>query len=220
MSYLREFPEANMQDFLYAANHEAPFLFLEVARTLLICKSQLTHKDREMLGAYCLSLNNALQPIQVHSRNFAALGGERWRIQDLVRDPSFASVDDKFHPLLDIVRKATEKADSVCKADIEACYEVGWNGHTIFLVSAITGFFNQMSRWVNMLGMKFDEEEVIGSSEFLIASGYDASWDPSSGEPASNPSLSDEEYVQKYPDHLDTSFELGEQRQVDAGNRT
>ena len=107
MSYLREFPEANMQDFLYAANHEAPLLFVEVGRSLLTCKSQLTHKEREMLGVYCLSLNNALQPIHVHSRNFVALGGERWLIQDLVRDKSFSSIDAKFHPLFNIIRKAT-----------------------------------------------------------------------------------------------------------------
>ena len=49
MSSLREFPEANMQDFLYAANHEAPLLFVEIGRTLLTCKSQLTHMEREML---------------------------------------------------------------------------------------------------------------------------------------------------------------------------
>jgi hypothetical protein len=214
MSYLREFPEANMQDFLYAANHEAPRLFVEVGRTLLTCKSQLTHREREMLGAYCLSLNNALQPIHVHSRNFSLLGGERWLIQDLVRDESYASVDEKLHPLLSIVRKGTEKADGVCKADIEACYGAGWNGHTIFLVSSMTGFFNHMSRWVNMLGMKYDEEEVIGSSEFLIASGYDGSWDPSTGEPAPAPSLTDAEYMKKFPDYLETGFELGEQSQV------
>ena len=214
MSYLREFPEANMQDFLYAANHEAPKLFVEVARTVLICKSQLTHREREMLGAYCLSLNNALQPIHVHSRNFSLLGGERWVIQDLVRDQSYASVEEKFHPLLTIIRKATEKADSVCKADVEACYEAGWNGHTIFLVSSMTGFFNQMSRWVNILGMKYDEEEVMGSSDFLIASGYDGSWDPASGDPAPEPSLTDEQYIAKYPDYLDTGFELGEQSKV------
>jgi hypothetical protein len=78
----------------------------------------------------------------------------------------------------------------------------------------MTGFFNHMSRWVNILGMKYDEEEVIGSSEFLMASGYDGNWDPSSGEPAPNPSLTDEEYAKKYPDYLDTGFDLGEQSQV------
>ena len=214
MSYLREFPQANMQDFLYATNHEAPGLFVEVGRSILTCKSQLTHREREMMGAYCLSLNNALQPIHVHSRNFSLLGGERWLVQDLVRDSKYQSVDAKYHPLLTIIRKATEKADSVCKADIDACYDAGWNGHTIFLVSSMTGFFNHMSRWVNILGMKYDEEEVQGSSEYLTTSGYDGSWDPSSGKPAPNPSLSDEDYAKKYPDYRNTSFELGEQRKV------
>jgi hypothetical protein len=208
-----------MQDFLYAANHEAPRLFVEVGRSLLTCKSQLTHKEREMLGAYCLSLNNALQPIHVHSRNFSLLGGERWLVQDLVRDERYQGVDARFHPLLTIVRKATEQADGVCKADIEACYEAGWSGHTIFIVSSMIGFFNHMSRWVNTLGMKYDEEEVIGSSEYLVASGYDANWDPASGEPAPSPSLTDEGYIRKYPDYLDTGFELGEQSQVNVAGQ-
>ena len=81
----------------------------------------------------------------------------------------------------------------------------------------MTGFFNHMARWVNILGMKYDEEEVIGSSGFLIASGYDGNWDPASGEPAPNPSLTDEQYKEKYPDYLDTGFELGEQTQVSVG---
>ena len=67
---------------------------------------------------------------------------------------------------------------------------------------------------MNILGMKYDEEEVQGSSEYLTTSGYDGSWDPSSGKPAPNPSLSDEDYAKKYPDYRNTSFELGEQRKV------
>ena len=79
------------------------------------------------------------------------------------------------------------------------------------------GFFNHMSRWVNTLGMKYNEEEVIGSSEYLMASGYDGSWDPSSMQPAPNPSLTDEDYIKKYPDYLETGFELGAQDQVGVG---
>ncbi len=214
MSYLREFPGANMQDFLYGADHDAPGLFVDIGRSLLTCESQLTHKDREMLAAFCLSLNNALQPINVHSRNFSLLGGERWLIQDLVRDPSYQSIEARYRPLLHIMSKATQKADSVCKADIDAAYEAGWNGHTIHIVAAMTGFFNLMSRWVNILGMKYDEEEVMGSSEFLTGTGYDRNFDPDSGQPPENPSLNDEDYKRKFPDYMDTSFGIAEQSQV------
>jgi hypothetical protein len=214
MSYLREFPGANMQDFLYGTNSETPGLFVDVGRSILTSKSQLTHKDREMMAAYCLSLNNALQPINVHSRNFSLLGGERWLIQDLVRDNTYQSVDAKYRPLLTIIRKSTEKADSVTKADVETAYEAGWNGHTVHLVATLSGFFNQMSRWVNILGMKYDEEEVMGSSEFLIMSGYDRNFDPSSGKPAPNPSLTDEQYKKKYPDYMKTGFAMSDQSKV------
>ncbi len=214
MSYLREFPGANMQDFLYGTNLTTPGLFVDVGRSILISESQLTHKDREMMAAYCLSLNNALQPINVHSRNFALLGGERWLIQDLVRDPGYQSVEERYRPLLTIIRKSTEKADSVNKADVEAAYEAGWNGHTIHLVATLSGFFNQMARWVNILGMKYDEEEVQGSSEFLLMSGYDRNFDPTSGKEPEGPSLTDENYKKKYPDYKNVGFVIEEQKQV------
>ena len=209
MSYLREFPTANMQDFLYGTEIETPYLFVEVGRSIMRCKSQLTHMEREMLGVFCLSLNNALQPINVHSRNFSMLGGDRWLIQDLVRDKNYNSVEARFHPLLDIIRFSTEKPDSVCKADIEACYGAGWNGHTVNLVASLSGFFNQMSRWVNILGMKYDEEEVMGSSEYLTNMGYG---------PNDEPGLKDDEYKTKYPDYMDTTFVMKDQSRVSVDN--
>ena len=209
MSYLREFPTANMQDFLYGTEIETPSLYLEVGRSILRCKSQLTHKEREMMAAFCLSLNNALQPINVHSRNFALLGGERWLIQDLVRDQNYSSVDGKFHPLLNIIRKSTAKADSVCKSDIEACYESGWNGHTVHLIATLAGFFNQMARWVNILGMRYDEEEVMGSSDYLTNMGYG---------PNDVPGLKDDEYKAKYPDYMETTFAMKDQNRVNVEN--
>ena len=206
MSYLEEFPGANMQDFLYGTELETPALFVEVGRSILRNQSQLTHREREMMAAYCLSLNNALQPINVHSRNFSLLGGERWLIQDLVRDPEYNSIDAKYRPLLTVIRKSTQRADSVCKKDVDACYAAGWNGHTIHLVATLSGFFNQMSRWVNILGMKYDEEEVTSSSEYLTHTGYG---------PNDEPGLTDDEYVNKFPDYLETAFEMGNQDRVE-----
>ena len=205
MSYLREFPDANMQDFLYGTELETPSLFVEVGRSILRSKSQLTHMEREMLASFCVSLNNAQQPINVHSRNFSLLGGDRSLIQDLVRDPQHESVELKFRPLLHIIRKSTEKADSVTKSDVAACYDAGWNGHTVHLVATLSGFFNQMSRWVNILGMKYDEEEVIGSSDYLTNTGYG---------PNDSKGLTDEEYKKEFPDYLDTTFVMKDQSRV------
>ena len=55
MSYLREFPTANMQDFLYGTELETPFLFVEVGRSILKSKSQLTQMEREMMASYCVT---------------------------------------------------------------------------------------------------------------------------------------------------------------------
>jgi len=108
------------------------------------------------------------------------------------------------------VRKSTAKADSVTRIDVAACYEAGWNGHTVHLVATLAGFFNQMSRWVNILGMKYDEEEVIGSSDYLTNSGYG---------PNDSKGLSDEEYREKFPDYMDTTFEMKDQNRVNVSSQ-
>jgi hypothetical protein len=205
MSYLREFPGANMQDFLYGTNLEAPGLFIEVARSLIKSKSQLTHKEREMIVSFVAYLNNAHQPVNVHTRNFVALGGESWVIQDLARNSSHTAVEAKYRPLLQVARKLTEQADSVSKEDVDACYDAGWNGHTIHLVISLASFLNHMTRWVNSTGFKYSQEEVMASSEYLITQGYG---------PNDSPGLSDEEYKKKYPDYMETSFSLSEQSRV------
>jgi hypothetical protein len=205
MSYLRELPNANMQDFLYGTDSETPYLLVDTVRTILKCESQLTHKDRELQAVFVLSLNNAMQPIHVHSRNFALLGGDRSIVQDLVRDPQHRAVPENYRPLFNILRKSTEKSDSVCQADIDACYDAGWNGHTIHLVATLVGMFNAMPRWVNTLGMKYDEEEVIGSSDYLINQGYG---------PDDRPSLTDEQYKERYPDYKNKGLVMSEQQRV------
>ncbi|TDI81307.1 MAG: hypothetical protein E2O80_05000 [Betaproteobacteria bacterium] len=205
MSYLHEFPGANMQDFLYGTDLEAPFLFLEVARSLIKSKSQLTHKEREMIVAFVAYLNNAHQPVNVHTRNFVALGGESWIVQDLGRNPANTAVEPKFRPLIAIARKLTEQADGVTKDDVDACYDAGWNGHTVHLVISLASFLNHMTRWVNSTGFTYSQEEVIGSSEYLIGQGYG---------PNDSPGLTDDEYKKKYPDYMDTTFVMKDQGQV------
>ena len=199
MSYLREFPGANMQDIWFGANLETPPLYFEIARLTYRCKSQLTHKDREMMGGFSMSLLNCPEPQGVHTRNFTFAGGERWLIPDLVRDPTFMSVEEKYRPLLVLIRKSLERADSVNKADVDACYDAGWNGHTVQIVSALTAFSSQLALWINMLGMRYDEEEIIESSNNITTGGYGEN---------DGPCLTDEQYKEKYPDYLDTNFKI------------
>ncbi len=205
MSYLRELPEANMQDFLYGTDSETPYLLVDTCRSILKCESQLTHKDRELQAVFVLSLNNALQPMHVHSRNYALLGGDRSIVQDLVRDPEHRAVEPKYRPLFNLLRKSTTKPDSIFKADIDACYDAGWNGHTIHLVATLVGMFNCMPRWVNTLGMKYHEEEIQGSSDYLINTGYG---------PNDTPSLNDEDYKAKFPNYENKGLEMVDQERV------
>lgn len=111
--------------------------------------------------------------MNVHIRCFALLGGEAWKIHDLVKDPLHRCVEEKFRPLLHIVRKLTlEGSNSVCKAEIDACYDAGWDGDTIFRVTVLTGMYNMMLRWVSATGVKYTPEEIIASSDGLTRNGY------------------------------------------------
>ena len=186
MSYLREYPNATMQDFLYFTGHDEFEHILHAFRLLMKGPSQLTHADREMIGAYCNALQGVPQPVNVHTRCFRLLGGEGWKIQDLLKDPEHRCVDEKYRPLLNIVRKLTlDGSHSVCKADIDACYDAGWDGDAIYRTVVLTGAYNMMLRWVSALGIDYTPEEVIASSDGLTQNGYN-------GE---GPGLNDADYM-------------------------
>ena len=82
------------------------------------------------------------------------------------------------------MRKLTQDARSVCKADVDACYDAGWDGDAIFRAIMLTGMYGMMMRWVSATGIRYTPEEVIASSDGLTGKGY-------AGE---GPGLTDEEY--------------------------
>ena len=172
MSYLHEYPDATLQEFL--TNEVGSFgdLCYEMGRRVMREESALTHKEREMMAAFCLALQGVQQPLNVHSRCYALLGGDHWRIQDLVKDDQHRAACEKLRPLLQIVRKLTGKTGSVCHADIDECYAVGWDGEAINRTIVLTGFFNMMARWNSGAGMKYTAEEIVMASDGLTDYGY------------------------------------------------
>jgi hypothetical protein len=197
MSYLRELPNACMQDFLYYAECDELDHILQAFAKLLREPSLLTHAERELFGTYALALNNAQQPLNVHGRVLALHGGEQWKVQDLVKDPEHRCLEHRLRPVAHIVRKLTFNAHSICKADIEACYEAGFDGRTLHQIVYLTGLFACMSRWTSALGMKYTPEEIINSSDGLYNNGY-------FGE---GPGLHDEDYREQIlPQHKPIPF--------------
>lgn len=63
----------------------------------------------------------------------------------------------------------------------------------------LAGFFNMMPRWVNGLGMKYNAEEIMGSSDYLTNQGYG---------PNDTSGLNDEDY-------METTFEMNDQNRVE-----
>ena len=172
MSYLKELPNACTQDFLYYAECDEIEHILQIFSKLMRGPSQLTHAERELMGTFVLALNNAHQPLNVHGRVLALLGGDQWKVQDLIKDPEHRCVDEKLRPLYAVVRKLVGNAHSVSKADIDACYDAGWDGRTIHGVVFIMSLFCTMARWTSALGMKYSAEEIIASSDGLAFNGY------------------------------------------------
>jgi len=173
MSYLKEWPNSTMQDFLYFNGFDEFEDILNAFAKLMKQPSQLTHADREMIAAYCNSLQQVPQPMNVHTRCFELLGGEGWKIPDLVKDPQHRCVDEKYRPLLSVVRKLTlDGTNAVCGADVEACYDAGWDGDAIRRTVMLTAALNMMLRWVSALGIQYDAEEIIHSSNGLTQNGY------------------------------------------------
>ncbi len=64
------------------------------------------------------------------------------------------------------------KTHCVCQADIDACYDAGWDGEAINRTVMLTGFFSMMVRWNSGVGMKYTAEEIAAASDGLTQYGY------------------------------------------------
>jgi len=66
------------------------------------------------------------------------------------------------------------KTHCVCQADIDACYDAGWDGEAINRTVMLTGFFSMMVRWNSGVGMKYTAEEIAAASDGLTQYGYNS----------------------------------------------
>ena len=181
MSYLKDHPNANLYDMFSAFPVQSNAL-LEFGRTILKEPSELSHLEREMIGAFTAGTAGCVHSWRVHTMIVERLGAPAGLMDDLVRDPELTQAPPKLRPLLVIASKATLKCNSVTRADIDAAYAVGWTDEGINRAIMTCAIFNLMARWIDGAGMKTGPEHIAPGAEGILAHGYFNEGPPEAGE--------------------------------------
>ncbi len=142
---------------------------LEYHDVLLRGPSPLSVAERELIAAYVSGLNACRFCFGAHKIMARAFDVEEAVIDDLMRDPNGAAIDDKLKPILGYVRKLTETPSRMTDADARAVYDTGWDEGALFDAVSVCALFNMMNRMIEGCGVTFDYAEAPPSAAEVAA---------------------------------------------------
>ena len=173
MSYLANL---NSLPSTFGAYPELARPLLDLGEAIMRGSAPLTPGEREFLAAYISALNNC----QFCQDSHAACAIRFDQPESIDRLVATAVTDlegvtlpnPKLKPILAYVRKLTLTPSSVEQADIDAILATGWDEAAIVCAAAVCGYFSQLNRLVEGLGIEPDAQISLMAGQALHAGGY------------------------------------------------
>lgn len=120
----------------------------DLAKVIMRDESPLTAAQREMIAAFVSALNRCDYCFKGHIEMAVNLGAVRGQIIEAVEDIGTSSVEEKFKPVLQFVKKLTLRPAEISQADADQVYSAGWSEralHDAILVCCRFNFMNRLS---------------------------------------------------------------------------
>jgi len=149
---------------------------LDLGQAIMRGPAPLTPGEREFLAAYISALNNCQFCQDSHTAcaaHFDQPESTDRLVADAVTDLEGATLPNpKLKPILGYVRKLTLTPKSVGQTDIDAILAAGWDEKAVVCAVAVCGYFNQLNRLVEGLGIEPDAQVSQMAARALHAGGY------------------------------------------------
>jgi len=115
--------------------------------------SPLTVAERELIAAYVSGTNACNYCFDAHRHIAASHGMDPGLFDQLMTEPSQASIDSRLLPILAYVRKLTLSPSRMTQADADAVYAAGWSERALYDAVIVCALFNFMNRLVDGCGI-------------------------------------------------------------------
>lgn len=172
MSFVPSLPgDTNLMQILMLAPERGKVLF-EYTRAVMRDPSALTAAQRELIFAYCSSLNACTYCYGQHSVGAVALGIDETLFDELMEDIDSSSAPENLKPILHLVRKLTLTPSRVVQADVDKILAAGWDERAYFDVVSVCALANFMNRLVDGTGTAMDGEALREMGGRIAEGGY------------------------------------------------
>ncbi len=120
----------------------------------VMAEGQLTRLEKEAIALSVSALNSCSYCIWAHSRRLKAMGMAGDVVEQLVQDPSQASLEGRLGAIVQWSLRATEEAVGMSEEDLETLRSWGLEDEAILEAAAVAGHFNHLNRVLDALGVE------------------------------------------------------------------
>ena len=145
-------------------------------RNILRGDSELTHGEREFIGAFVSGLNSCPHCYGAHAAIASEFGFEEALIDRAVENLDESDVDAKFKSLLGFVSKLTKMPHAMAQSDADAVYAAGWSELALSDAILVSAYFNMANRIADGHGINRspDRNRLRNDAIALFRKGYGA----------------------------------------------
>ncbi len=141
---------------VYPMNPKLFRVWCEVEEGIMRGPSAFSPGEREMMGAYCSTLNACTYCASSHSEAAIAFGIDRAVFEPLMEDIETAPVDDTLKPVFRFLNKLTLTPSRMVQADADAVFAAGWDEKALQDVIMVCCVYAFMNRFVDGHGLPAD----------------------------------------------------------------
>ena len=132
-------------------------LMIGMHETLMGSESKLPSELKNFIALAISIVNSCDYCYESYVYALKQLGRTEEEIDQIIENFAESDLDKKTIMAINIVRKATEDANSVTDEDIDRLRNVGFGDEEILEIATLMGCFNMINRIVDALGLKPEE---------------------------------------------------------------
>ncbi|MFQ5838620.1 MAG: carboxymuconolactone decarboxylase family protein [Thermoplasmata archaeon] len=117
-------------------------------------KGRLSRVEKETIALSVSAINGCGYCIWAHSNRLRALGMDSGDVDQLMRDPSQATMEGRLGAIVRWAVRATKNAAGMSPEELEELRRRGLDDEAVLEVAAIVGHFNHLNRVLDALGVE------------------------------------------------------------------
>ena len=173
MPYFKSLPDDAGPGAVFSTYSDIYGHWAQMGQALMNGPSPLSPGEREMIAAYVAGLSQCEYSWVAHTAAAYAWGIEEGLLDKIMADPETAPVEEKFKPLLAVVKILTLAPHTMTQQDAAAVFAAGWDEKALHDTIAVTARMNFMCRLVEGCGFTpMTPEKARAQAENRRKQGY------------------------------------------------